>query len=74
MLGVFKEKSWSVFLSDGYVIDNQVMSGRCQNCKSTAEILRVNFNNPNLVLYGCKDGRCMHRLLRLDLGVRATAE
>lgn len=67
LLDVPKEKSWSVFLSDGYISNNQVTSGHCQNCKSTGDVLRVNFSNPNLLLYGCRDGKCKHRLLRLDL-------
>ncbi len=68
MLEMLREKSWSVFLANGYFLNNQVKSGRCQDCKSTGEVLRVNFSNPNLLLYGCRDGKCRHRMLRIDFG------
>jgi hypothetical protein len=62
----FKEKSWSVLLVKGHVLNDQVRAERCDNCKSTTEVLTTNYNNPNLLLYGCKDSKCKHRLLRLD--------
>jgi len=65
-LFVFKEKSWSVFLVKGHVLNDQVRAERCDNCKSITEVLTTNYNNPNLLLYGCKDSKCKHRLLRLD--------
>lgn len=66
MLISFKEKSWSVLLLKGHVLNDQVRAQRCENCKSTNEVLTTNFSNPNLFLYGCKDSKCNHRLLRLD--------
>jgi hypothetical protein len=62
----FKEKSWSVFLVKGYVYNDQVRAKRCENCKSTTEALTINHHNPNLLLYGCQDSKCKHRLVRLD--------
>jgi hypothetical protein len=62
----FKEKSWSVLLVKGYVMNDQVRAVRCENCKSITEALTANHNNPNLLLYGCKDTKCKHRLVRLD--------
>jgi len=62
----FKEKSWSVSLIKGYVSNDQVKAEDCENCKSTSKILIANFNNPNLILFGCKDSKCKHRLLRLN--------
>lgn len=50
----------------GYVFNDQVRADRCENCKSTTEVLIKNYNNPNLLLYGCRDSKCKHRLLRLD--------
>jgi hypothetical protein len=66
MLNSVKEKSWSVLLIKGHVLNNQVRAERCENCKSTSEVLTTNFSNPNLLLYGCKDSKCRHKLLRLD--------
>jgi len=62
-----REKSWSVFLVKGYIANDQVRAKRCENCKCTTEVLAANFGNPNLLLYGCKDSKCKHRLVRLDL-------
>ena len=53
-------------LANGFVVNDQVKAKYCENCKSTSEALITNFNNPNLLLYGCKDSKCKHRLLRLD--------
>jgi hypothetical protein len=61
-----KEKSWSVRLIEGYVLNDQVRAQRCENCRCTTEILVANYGNPNLLLYGCKESKCKHRMLRLD--------
>lgn len=66
MFNSFKEKSWSVLLIKGYVSNDKVRAEHCENCKSTTEVLTTNYNNPNLLLNGCKDNKCKHRLLRLD--------
>ena len=62
----FKEKSWSVLLLKAYISNGQVRAERCENCKSTTEILTANYSNPNLLLYGCKDNKCKHRFLKID--------
>ncbi|MCW3999359.1 MAG: hypothetical protein NWE93_03880 [Candidatus Bathyarchaeota archaeon] len=67
MLSTIKEKSWSVLLEEGFMLNGQVRGQRCFNCKSAAEILALNQSNPNLLLYGCKDTKCKHRFLRLDM-------
>jgi hypothetical protein len=67
MLSNFKLKSWSVFLVEGYLINEQVRALRCEDCKSNTEILASNYHNPNLLLYGCRESKCKHHLLRLDL-------
>jgi hypothetical protein len=51
---------------EGHISNDQVRAERCENCKSKTEVLTANFNNPNLLLYGCKDNKCKHRFLRLD--------
>jgi hypothetical protein len=61
-----KEKSWSVLLVKGYVSNDEVRAERCETCKSTSEALTSNQGNPNLLLYGCKDTKCKHRMLKLD--------
>ncbi|MGE5554752.1 MAG: hypothetical protein ACM3UY_00605 [Methanocella sp.] len=72
MFHSIKEKSWSVRLVKGYVLNDQVRALRCENCKSTTEILTTNHNNPNILLYGCKDSKCKHRMLRLDFNTSSS--
>ena len=64
-----KEKSWKVLLMKGYVLNDSVKAEQCENCKSKSQVLTPNFSNPNLFLYGCKDSKCRHRLLRLDFNL-----
>jgi len=61
-----KNKSLNVFLVKGYVSNNQVKAERCENCKVTSEVLTINYSNPNLLLYGCKDSKCKNKILRLN--------
>ena len=66
MLVPFKEKSWSVLLVKGHVLNGQVRADLCEDCKSLSEVLATNYSDGNLLLYGCKDSKCKHRMLRLD--------
>jgi hypothetical protein len=53
-------------LVKGYIFNDTVKAKQCADCKCISEVLVANFNNPNLMLYGCKDTKCKHRLLRLN--------
>lgn len=65
LLSVFKEKSWSVRLVDGYILGNQVKGTHCDNCEGMSKLVANNFSNPNMVLFGCNGHKCKHRLIRL---------
>lgn len=65
MLQCFKDKS-SVLLVKGYVFNDTVRARQCADCKCISEVLAANYSNPNLLLYGCRDSKCRHRLLRLS--------
>jgi len=65
MLSIFKEKSWSVRLVDGYILGNQVRGMHCDNCDGISKLVANNFGNPNMVLFGCNGHKCKHRLIRL---------
>jgi hypothetical protein len=69
MLVPVKEKIWKVLLMKGCVLNDQVKAEQCEDCKSISTVLTSNFSNPNLFLYGCKDSKCKHRLLRLDFDI-----
>jgi hypothetical protein len=61
-----KDKPLSVFLLKGFISDNQVRAQPCEKCKAISEVITVNHSNPNLLLYGCKDTKCKHKILRLN--------
>jgi hypothetical protein len=73
MLQSFKDKS-SVMLVKGYVFNTNVRARQCEDCRSISEVLVTNFTNPNLLLYGCKDSKCKHRIMRLDFDGAVTTE
>jgi hypothetical protein len=56
----------NVFLLKGYVSNNQVKAERCEKCKAMSEVLTINYSNPNLLLFGCKDNKCKNKILRLN--------
>jgi len=66
MLDSLKGKS-CVRLVNGYILNNEVRAQLCGTCKCETKILVGNYSNPNLLLYGCKDTKCKHHLLRIDL-------
>lgn len=64
-----KEKSWSVKLIFGshYDADNgHVRAGYCGDCRSNTELIAVNSASPRLVLLGCSDRKCQHRLIKFE--------
>jgi len=65
LLTLFKEKSWSVRLSDGHVLNNQVRTENCGDCESRSYLVARNYSDPNVVLFGCNGHRCKHKLIRL---------
>ena len=50
----------------GYILKDEVRADRCRDCSSKSEVLARNFNDRNLILFGCRDGKCKNRLLRLE--------
>jgi hypothetical protein len=70
-----KEKSWSVKLFDGRIMNGRVLSGHCENCAGTSQVVAHNFGDADLVLFGCNNRRCKHTLIRMRIGPEeATAE
>jgi len=64
-----KEKSWSVRLTFGHVLNGRVRSEYCGNCDSIAKLIIGNNDNSNLVLYGCAAKKCRHVLLRVNFSL-----
>ena len=67
MLGFFREKSWSVRLINGYVLDSKVRADQCRDCDSNTKLVVGNNSNPDLLLYGCNGHKCKHILIRLKV-------
>ncbi len=70
-LTLFKEKSWSVKLVNGFITNNRVRTQLCENCDSTSQIVVINNADPNLALYGCSNRKCKHILMRLKISSEA---
>jgi predicted nucleic acid-binding Zn ribbon protein len=64
---MMKEKSWSVRLVSGSILDNKVKTYQCKDCQSTAKLVLVNKDDPNLLLYGCNGNKCKHALIRVKV-------
>lgn len=65
MLGFFREKSWTVRLVNGYILDNQVRADQCRDCDSNTKLVVSSNSDPDLLLYGCKGHKCKHILIRV---------
>jgi hypothetical protein len=63
-MSLVKEKSWSVRLVKGYVLNSQVRADRCRGCESTTKPVLGNNGDPDLFLYGCSGHKCKHILIR----------
>ena len=63
-----KEKSWSVKVIDGYSSDDigSIKTSRCGDCMSKPVLIAVNPSNPRLVLLGCQDCKCLHKVIRYE--------
>ncbi len=65
MCSFFKEKSWSVRLANGFVLNGDVRSNRCSDCNNSPILLLGNCSDPDLLLYGCTGHKCKHTLIRV---------
>jgi hypothetical protein len=72
LLGFVKEKSWSVRLTGGYVLNGQVRANHCVGCEATTKLIAGNNSDPDLVLYGCNGHKCRHKLIRVNLNPENT--
>ncbi len=61
-----KEKSWSVKLTGGYLLNGMVRADLCKGCEASTSIVARNNGNPNLLLFGCNGNKCRHRLIRIS--------
>ena len=66
-LSLFKEKSWSVKVVDGFITNNRVRTQQCENCDSTSYLVAINHADPNLTLFGCGNRKCKHILMRMRI-------
>jgi hypothetical protein len=64
-LSFLKEKSWSVKLQKGYLLNGQIRAEQCKGCESTTRLIVGNNGDPNLLLYGCQGRKCTHTLIRM---------
>jgi hypothetical protein len=65
---LIKEKSWSVRIVEGQLLDGKVRATQCSECKRSCELVTVGCGNSNSMLYGCTENKCRHVLIHFKFG------
>ena len=65
---LIKEKSWSVRIVEGQLLDGKVRATQCSECKHSCELVTVGCGNSNSILYGCSGNKCRHVLIHVEFG------
>jgi hypothetical protein len=61
-----KEKSWSVRIVKGQLLDGKVRAEQCSQCKHSCDLIAIGCGNSNSVLYGCAESRCRQVLIHVE--------
>jgi hypothetical protein len=61
-----KEKSWSVRIVKGQLLDGKVRAKQCSQCKHTCDQVAIGYGNSNSILYGCAGTKCRHVLIHVE--------
>lgn len=61
-----KEKSWSVRIVEGELLDGKVRAKQCSQCKHSCDLVALGCGNSNSTLYGCADSKCKHVLIHVE--------
>jgi hypothetical protein len=65
---LIKEKSLSVRIVEGQLLDGKVRAIQCTECKHSCELVTVGCGNSNSMLYGCTGNKCRHLLIHVKFG------
>jgi hypothetical protein len=63
-----KEKSWSVRIVEGQLLDGKVRAKQCSQCKHSGNLVAIGRGNSNSTLYGCAENKCRHVLIYVKFG------
>jgi hypothetical protein len=63
-----KEKSWSVRIVEGQLLDGKVRAKQCSQCKHSGDLVAIGCGNSNSILYGCPENKCRHVLIHVKFG------
>jgi len=61
-----KEKSWSVRIVEGELLDGKVRAKQCSQCKHSSDLVVIGHGNSNSILYGCTGNKCRHVLIHVE--------
>jgi len=61
-----KEKSWSVRIVKGQLLDGKVRAKQCSQCKRSCNLVVIGSGHSNSILYGCTEGKCKHVLIHVE--------
>jgi hypothetical protein len=62
---LIKEKSWSVRIIEGQLLDGKVSAKQCSQCKHSCDLVAIGCGNSNSILYGCSGSKCRHVLIHV---------
>jgi hypothetical protein len=62
---LIKEKSWSVRIVEGQLLDGKIRAKQCSQCKHSCDLVTIGRGNPNSILYGCTGSKCRHVLIHV---------
>jgi hypothetical protein len=62
---LIKEKSWSVRIVQGELLDGKVRAKQCLQCKHSCNLVAIECRNSNSILYGCSGSKCPHVLIHV---------
>jgi hypothetical protein len=65
---LIKEKSWSVRIVKGQLLDGKVRAKQCLQCNHSCDLVAIGCGNSNSILYGCTENKCRHVLIHVESG------
>ena len=61
-----KEKTWSVRIVEGQLLEGKVRAKQCSQCKHSCDLVAIGCGNSNSILYGCAKSKCRHVLIHVE--------
>jgi hypothetical protein len=63
---VIKEKSWSVRIVEGQLLEGKIRAKQYSQCKHSYDLVAIGCGKSNSILYGCVESKCKHVLIHVE--------